>query len=109
MFLFQSPSIFPLNQKYGCPLNFDNFTGGGWWFVGENKKKGIKIDSLDFCDSYRIQTCNLLIRSQMLYSVELRSRFATAKLQIIFQIQTFSLNFFQKNFTGMICVNKVPS
>ena len=26
------------------------------------------------CDSYRIQTCNLLIRSQMLYSVELRSR-----------------------------------
>ena len=28
-------------------------------------------------DSYRIQTCNLLIRSQMLYSVELRSRFRT--------------------------------
>ena len=27
-----------------------------------------------FCDSDRIQTCNLLIRSQMLYSVELRSR-----------------------------------
>ena len=27
-----------------------------------------------FSDSYRIQTCNLLIRSQMLYSVELRSR-----------------------------------
>ena len=27
-----------------------------------------------FCDSCRIQTCNLLIRSQMLYSVELRSR-----------------------------------
>ena len=26
------------------------------------------------CDSDRIQTCNLLIRSQMLYSVELRSR-----------------------------------
>lgn len=26
------------------------------------------------CDSYRIQTCNLLIRSQVLYSVELRSR-----------------------------------
>ena len=25
------------------------------------------------CDSCRIQTCNLLIRSQMLYSVELRS------------------------------------
>ncbi len=27
------------------------------------------------CDSDRIQTCNLLIRSQMLYSVELRSRY----------------------------------
>ena len=26
-----------------------------------------------FCDSCRIQTCNLLIRSQMLYSVELTS------------------------------------
>ena len=29
--------------------------------------------SPSFCDSCRIQTCNLLIRSQMLYSVELRS------------------------------------
>ena len=28
-----------------------------------------------FCDPDRIQTCNLLIRSQMLYSVELRDRF----------------------------------
>ena len=27
-----------------------------------------------FSDSDRIQTCNLLIRSQMLYSVELRSQ-----------------------------------
>ena len=26
------------------------------------------------CDSHRIQTCNLLIRSQMLYSVELASQ-----------------------------------
>ena len=29
---------------------------------------------LMLCDSDRIQTCNLLIRSQMLYSVELRSQ-----------------------------------
>ena len=29
------------------------------------------------CDSCRIQTCNLLIRSQMLYSVELRSHLNT--------------------------------
>ena len=31
------------------------------------------IQPLFLCDSDRIQTCNLLIRSQMLYSVELRS------------------------------------
>ena len=29
-----------------------------------------------FSDSYRTQTCNLLIRSQMLYSIELRSHYA---------------------------------
>ena len=60
------------------------------------KKRGASSLKLLLCDSYRIQTCNLLIRSQMLYSVELRSRFATAKLQIIFQIQTFSLIFLKK-------------
>ena len=38
----------------------------------KNKKTQAKLGSL--CDSCRIQTCNLLIRSQMLYSVELRSR-----------------------------------
>ncbi len=31
------------------------------------------VTGFSCCDSYRIQTCNLLIRSQMLYSVELRS------------------------------------
>ncbi len=31
------------------------------------------VTGLRCSDSYRIQTCNLLIRSQMLYSVELRS------------------------------------
>ena len=41
---------------------------------GENKKEDSFCNPL-FClgDSCRIQTCNLLIRSQMLYSVELRS------------------------------------
>ena len=43
------------------------------------------------CDSCRIQTCNLLIRSQMLYSVELRSLplFASAKLQYYFKLPKF--------------------
>ena len=42
-----------------------------------NKKRGLYFRKILFryvCDSGRIQTCNLLIRSQMLYSVELRSQ-----------------------------------
>ncbi len=38
-----------------------------------NKLK-INLPMVKLCDPYRIQTCNLLIRSQMLYSVELRGR-----------------------------------
>ena len=37
-----------------------------------------------FCDPCRIKTCNLLIRSQILYSIELRDHYcliALAKLQ----------------------------
>ena len=55
-----------------------------------------------FCDSDRIQTCNLLIRSQMLYSVELRShfRFAIAKLVHFFHLSIvfpkFFIRFFHK-------------
>ncbi len=37
------------------------------------KKGQPKLSILLLSDSYRIQTYNLLIRSQMLYSVELRS------------------------------------
>ena len=36
-----------------------------------------------FCGLDRIQTCNLLIRSQMLYSVELRNHFALRPANII--------------------------
>lgn len=38
------------------------------------------------CDSDRTQTCNLLIRSQMLYSIKLRSRFAIANIDIFGRI-----------------------
>ncbi len=41
-----------------------------------------------FSDSHRIQTCNLLIRSQMLYSVELGSRDANAWSQRSFVTPT---------------------
>ena len=53
-------------------------------------------------DSCRIQTCNLLIRSQMLYSVELRSQklnlfvFAVAKVVTFLEPTKFLYNFFQK-------------
>ena len=58
------------------------------------------------CDSYRIQTCNLLIRSQMLYSVELRSlseayalfAFASAKLHGLFHSDKYFCDFFANFF-----------
>ncbi len=44
----------------------------GWVEIKKNAMSG--VDTAFYVgDSYRIQTCNLLIRSQMLYSVELRS------------------------------------
>ena len=44
--------------------------------VNNGQKKDLaNCFARSFCDSDRIQTCNLLIRSQMLYSVELRSHF----------------------------------
>ena len=53
------------------------------------------------CDSYRIQTCNLLIRSQMLYSVELRSHALVAlrlqRYNLFLDCTIFFVNFFAKN------------
>ena len=45
------------------------------------------------CDPYRIQTCNLLIRSQILYSVELMGRFASANVRIFFLLAIFPPSF----------------
>ncbi len=45
--------------------------GGESLLLSLQKQKS--TNCLVLCDSDRIQTCNLLIRSQMLYSVELRS------------------------------------
>ena len=43
--------------------------------VGNQTKKPVnRFCRQAFCDSCRIQTCNLLIRSQMLYSVELTNQ-----------------------------------
>ena len=47
--------------------------------AAENKKRPVeKQVAALFCDADRTQTCNLLIRSQMLYSIKLRRRIANA-------------------------------
>ena len=48
---------------------------------GIKTKRGSLCDPL-FSDSDRIQTCNRLIRSQVLYSVELRSHLLIASANI---------------------------
>ena len=66
-------------------------------------KKSHRFPVTFFSDPHRIQTCNLLIRSQMLYSVELRSRyfsFASAKVYTILLSRKFLGNFFQKKLDG---------
>ena len=42
------------------------------------KIKILRIKCRGFCDRDRIQTCNRLIRSQLLYSVELRGHFVNS-------------------------------
>ncbi len=67
------------------------------------------LQFIQLCDSGRIQTCNLLIRSQMLYSVELRSQKllkrcflkADAKVRNIFESTKFILYFFVQNFLAL--------
>lgn len=44
-------------------------------------------------DSDRVQTCNLLIRSQGLYSVELRSLIAGANIRVILIMPNYRLFF----------------
>ena len=49
--------------------------------AAENKKRPVeKQVAALFCDADRTQTCNLLIRSQMLYSIKLRCRIANANI-----------------------------
>ena len=62
---------------------------------------------LFLCDSGGIQTHNLLIRSQMLYSVELRnhrSLFAGAKVRTFFESTKLFSKFFRKKcvFAGFL-------
>ena len=61
-------------------------------------KKELQVicNSLIFSDPARIQTWNLLIRSQILYSVELRGRFEGANIQLYLNTQEFNVIFATK-------------
>ena len=65
-------------------------------------KKKPRSDAPRPGDSHRIQTCNLLIRSQMLYSVELANHdlvyFDAAKVRTFFEFTKFSSDFFNDSF-----------
>ena len=60
----------------------------------KQKKKRNSIKNFSFCDSAGIQTRNLLIRSQMLYSVKLRNHFLSgAKITKFTYSKTEIMNF----------------
>ena len=75
----------------------------------KTKKRNLKTKISLFCDSHRIQTYNLLIRSQMLYSVELANQSVffkyqsllidAAKVGLIFELPNFLAVFFGFNLT----------
>ena len=61
------------------------------------------------CDSCRIQTCNLLIRSQMLYSVELMSHFLFASAKVhFFIISAKHFCFFLSSICNFIIIFTLP-
>ena len=68
MLKYKIPQIVTLTQNWASVFKLSHPNSG---LTQENTKKTIFSDSL-FCDRDRIQTCNRLIRSQLLYSVELR-------------------------------------
>ena len=73
-----------------------HYLSGEPWFLWSGFRFWIQIKKSsqywdDFCDPDRIQTCNLLIRSQMLYSVEPRDHFLNA-------MQRYAYFLIQQNF-----------
>ena len=70
-------------------------------FCAKNKNPLQNIFVEDLCDRDRIQTCNRLIRSQLLYSVELRGLvcFTGAKIRTFFELARDTQTFFEKNYS----------
>ena len=64
-------------------------------------KKSTSFKKVLLCDRDRIQTCNRLIRSQLLYSVELRGLvcFTGAKIRTFFELARDTQTFFEKNYS----------
>ena len=60
-----------------------NSVGQMWGKMAKRKSQVLKNEALATykSDPYRIQTCNLLIRSQTLYSIELRDHFFVLAVQ----------------------------
>ncbi len=72
-----------------------------------HKKSNLYLYKLLFTsDSDRIQTCNLLIRSQVLYSVKLRSHPLIASAKISKNL--FRTNIFQKKFSASLHISAFP-
>ena len=69
--VFPMTRVFPLTQKDLLPLEY--VRAGRTQKSPEEKSPGL-------CDPNRIQTYNLLIRSQMLYSIELWDQFRSNDL-----------------------------
>ena len=79
-----------------------NFTNNDW-HTHKVKSQPIEFQPIGFLssDPYRIQTCNLLIRSQTLYSIELRDHFFVLAVQsycYFLNWQAFWATFFKKNY-----------
>ena len=65
MLKYKIPQVFTLTRFYVDPLFL-------WVNLIMQQTKNLYNKCRGFCDRDRIQTCNRLIRSQLLYSVELR-------------------------------------
>ena len=74
---------------------------GDFFSMKWGKKRNPPHEMQRIRDRDRIQTCNRLIRSQLLYSVELRGLvcFTGAKIRTFFELARDTQTFFEKNYS----------
>ena len=97
MLKYKIPQIVTLTRFYVDPQVF-RLTRS---FCAKKTKILYKYLVEDLCDRDRIQTCNRLIRSQLLYSVELCGLvcFTGAKIRTFFELARDTKTFFEKNYS----------